>query len=819
MTTWIRDLRFVLRQLALHRGFAAAAILTLALGFAALGSIFSVLNAVLLTALPYPDPTRLLVLDGVLSRDGGEPQEVPASYLDFIDWRRHNRTFQRMVAYAGPRSFNLQTAAGNQEIRHVSGEMVSAGYFELLGVQPAAGRSFNDDDLASEHRAVMLGHGLWQRGFDGDPALVGRSVTLNEESYEVLGILPRGFAGLTDKAELWLPVTTARQLLAPHYMTQRRFRWISVLARLAPGATLQQARAEMETLTANLAAVYPDTNAGAGVRLDSLTEAWFGPLRGVLRGLLSGAGFVMLIVCANVTNLQLARAWSRQQEFAVRMALGARRRQVLRLLLAENLVLALAGCVAGAVLAHASTGFLVARSAVDLQSFLSFGVDLRVAGFLLFVALAAAFGIGLSPAWLASRAAPAPLLRAQGRGATSRRSSLVQNLSVVVQVALALVLTLGAAATARSFQDLLDTDLGIEPEELLTLRVDLKSQRYAGLDAKRQLARRFLDEVGPLSGVASLALEGPGIPTDDWFGSYFVLEDDAADAEPWIFLYHHVSPGYFTALGTPLLAGRDFSFDDTPSGPLAVVVSETLAARAWPSGDAVGRRLRFARQSAEEPGMTVIGVVGDVRHRGLGGGDPGYPDLYFSILQLPPSSPPTFNFLVRARQEPVTRLVPALRQKIRDVAPELPVYDVATLADRLGGQTAGRRFLVFLTGFLALLALVLAAVGVYGVVSYGVTQRTRELGLRLALGARPGDILRLVAGHSIRLALAGVALGLVASFILSRLLAGRFYDLDVSDPGLWVLAALLLSAVALAAGYLPARRAARMTARKALDAS
>jgi predicted permease len=805
------DLGQGLRILLRRPAFAALVIVTLAVGIAATSSIFCVVNAVLLSALPYPEAERMVLLSGTL-RQGAAAEETPVSYRDFADWQEQGAVFARLAAYSQPRSFNL---TGRGSARHVSGEFVTAGYFTLLGKQAAAGRLFSAEEEAppAGRRVAVISHDLWRES--AGALAPGAVLELNGDRYEVIGVMGPGFRGLTDKAQLWLPMTTAATALSPDYLKRRGLRWLAAAGRLEPGVGVAQAQASMDGVARGLERQFPRSNAGAGVRIAPLRESFVGALRPALLTLLGGACFVLLIACANVSNLLLARALGRQREISLRSALGASRRRIVQQLLVESLLIALLACLLGLLAAHWATRLLVGASAVDFGSYVRIAVAPRVLGVILLASLLCALGFGLAPAWLGARADLGGALRQGGKGSAGARRVRSQGLLVTAEVALALTLLTGAGSMIRGFQRLRAADLGFGTADLLTLRLDLKGERYAADAAVWGLVRQIEQRLGALPGVRSVALVGPGMPTDDWYGADFNLEQrfDAATREPVFLLYHHVTPGTFATLGVPLRRGRDFQQADRAQAPGVAIVSEELARRYWPGQDPLGKRLRLR---GNLPWLSVIGVAADVKHGGLRREGRPAPDVYLALLQDPPRLPPTLNALLRTAPGAAAPLVPAVRREILAIAPDLPPYDLATMAERLARQTARDRFLVLIMGLFALLALALALVGIYGLISYTVVERTREMGIRMALGARRGDVLRLIVRRGAALAAAGVGIGSLASFLLARALSGMVFGLGESEPVAFATTAVLTCAMALAASLVPARRVMKIPPTAAL---
>lgn len=823
MSSVWRDVRFALRGLARSPMVTAVVVLTLTLGIGATAAVYSVVDAVLIDGLPYESPGRLFVVDtthrGIASAAGAAGVETwPTSWLDFQDWRRGQhgfRAFADIAVCSSPRSFHTRVEG---EVQRLTGELVSEEYFRLLGIRPVAGRVFGADEASPPgRRSVLLGYDLWRSRFGGDPAVVGRVLQLNDEPYDVVGVLPEGFRGLTDQAEIWVPIGLAGSLLGPPYVEMRNVRWLNAVARLAPGVTAERAEAELAALTAALARENPDENEGVGARLTPLTDTFLGDLRPSLLALLGGAAFVLLIACANVAGLLLARMTARGREIAVRLALGAGRARLIRQLLTESVLLALLGGLLGLLLACWAVPPLMASSGVALPSFVQPGLGLRAAAIVLAVTLLCGVGFGLLPALILSRPRNLDVLKDQGRGASMGRGrQRFQSGLVVAEIALALILLIGDGLLIRGFRRLQSLDLGVKIDNVATLRLDLSGPQWTQDPPVIALARHVLERLQTVPGVGSAALGGPDIVSDGAPMSFFTIED-ARDAGTVTLQVHSVSPGYFPTLGIPVLEGRALGFEDSDQAPPAIVISRALARRYWPQGKAVGRRMKVGDDSSPFPWFTIVGVAGEVRHQGLAADDAAAPDVYFSMLQFPPRLPTRLAVLVRgAAPASAARLLPALRTELRTAAPGLAPYDAATLESRLRGQTSHGRFLILLTTLFALLALILAVIGIYGMVSYAVTRRTREIAIRSALGAARGSILRLILGWGAALALAGTVLGIAGALALTRFLTSLLYGFSPTDPVTFVGVPLLLLAVALLACYIPARRALAVTPQTAL---
>jgi putative ABC transport system permease protein len=803
METLLQDLRVGLRQLLKDRVFSLTAILTLTLGIGATAAMFTVVDALFLTGLPYPQPERLVILTGTLKGQ----DEVAISQSDLADWRRRASDFSALSVY-GKLAFNLEQG---QQSQRLWGELVDESYFGMLGLHPALGRFFTaeEDARPMEQYVAVLGWNLWRQSFGGDPQVVGRDLQLNGRTYRVVGVAPQGFRGLTDAADLFVPsmVPPVRE-----FLTVRRLRWANAVARLGPGVTLAQAQQQMTAVTASLAAELPNDDRGIGATVTPLREHWFGKLRGSLALLSLGAGAILLIACINVASLLLTRAVAKQRAFAIRVAIGARRGRLVRQLLTESVLLSLLGAVCGLVAAAWATHGLVAASGVSFPSFVHVGVGPRVVAGVVGLAVACGLAFGLAPVAISFRP---DLTRSLGRdeklAPKAKGFHRFQNAVVVAQVALALALSVDAGLMAKGFSRMMHQDLGFKPQNLLSFRIDLRGPRFVSEAFDTRLLREeYLRRMSAVPGVRQLAMADPTIPTDELAAGYIAIEDHDSDSPDgtYIAMMHAVTPDYFAILGIPLAKGRAFTRDDTQSN--AVVVSKALADQQWPGKDPIGRRLKLdSRANQAAPWLTVVGVAAEVRHEGLQGERAPAPDVYLSLFQFIRRPPLTVNFLVRP--DPgiaAARLMPALHREIMAIDPELPDYDAATMQDRLLRQTDKARFELVLIAIFTVLALILAAIGIYGVVAYSVAQRRREIAIRMSLGADRGSILTLVVARGARLAALGLAIGLAVVAATSGLLRDQLYQVSVADPLILGGTMLVLFLVTLAANYLPARRAA-----------
>jgi len=800
------DIRYAARTLRKSPSFTAVAVLTLALGIGANTAIWSLVHAVLLSPLPFPGADRVVKLSETVRREGLERRS--ASYPDFLDWRREARSFSRIAAWSN----TTFTLTGGEEPERVEGEMVSASYFPLLGARAVRGRTFRpeEDTTPGAHPVAMIGHDFWQRHFAGRPGAVGSHLLLNGHDFTVVGVLPAGFRGLDDDTDVFIPMAMMGMSVPASYADRRGSRWLDVVARLAPGVTVEGAQAELDGLTARLARAYPDSNQDYGGLVLPLREEIVGGFRPVLLVLLGAVGFVLLIACANVANLMLARAAARQRETAIRAALGAGRGRLVRQLLTESLLLALAGGLLGLLVAVWTRDLLTGWSPISLPSFAHAGLDGPVLAFAFGVAVGTGLLMGLAPALQISFRGVGEALKEGGRGmggGGARRSRLRRGL-VMAEVALSLLLLVGAGLMIQSFRHLQAIDPGFRQDHLLTVRVALPAERYAGEKAWA-LGERLLARVRALPGVTAAALASD-MPLEDNTSAFIVTAEGRAvetGDRGFRVYFHAVSPGFLPTLGARLLRGRDLAATDLPGSPAVAVISEKLARRAWPGEDPIGRRLRMGRKG--DDWLTVVGVAAELRYRRLVADpqiSPEDPDLYLPLAQKPAAD---LGLLVRTAASPGA-LATTLRRELTALDRNIPLYAMAPMEELAAAQTARSRVSAFLMGAFGALALLLAGLGVYGVISYSVAQRGHEIGVRMALGARRGEVFRLVLVQALGLTAVGMALGLAGALALTRFLAGQLYGLSPTDPSTYAAVALLLAGAALAAGWLPAHRATRV---------
>jgi putative ABC transport system permease protein len=790
-----QDLRYGARMLLKNPGFTTIAVITLALGIGANTAIFSVVDAVLIRAFPYRQPDRLVIVWETIR---GELNTV--SPANFFDWREQNRVFEGMAAYADT-GVNL---AGDGEPEEIPAQETTANLFSVLGVNALLGRTFTPEDgKPGQNNVAVISFALWQSRFGGDPRAIGRKVNINAVGRTVIGVLPpdvkwhvRKFSTTGRTAELWFPAITDE-------MRDFRGRYIGVVARLKPNVTLQQARAEMGAVAGRLAEQYKQFNAGYGADVISLRQQFAGEIRLALLVLMGAVGFVLLIACANVANLLLARAASRRKEIAVRAAMGANRGRIVRQLLTESLLLSLIGGGAGLLLARWGTAALVSLSPPELGDFQNVEISAPVLGFTLVVALLTGVIFGLVPAFEASNVKLNDTLKEAGRSLMgSARSRRLRGALVVVEFALALTLLAGAGLLARSFQRLRGVDTGFNSRNVLTMRVTLPNARY-DQDAKVvNFFTQALERMQTLPGVEAAGAVnhtpflGLGTQTSFQIGGRPKPAPGQWETTTGLCV---TDQNFFRTLQIPRTRGRLFTEQEVREKRDVVVINEALARKYFPHEDPLGQRITLWGGPTE-----IIGVVGDAKHKELDK-ETG-PMSYWPIAQQPDAS---MIFALRTRGDAAAVAV-AARKVIQTLDPKQSVSDVYTLESLVGDSIAPQRFNALLFSVFALVALLLSAGGIYGVMSYAVAQRAHELGVRVALGARSRDVLKLVIGQGMKLVLAGVVVGLVAAYGLTRLLRNLLFEVSATDPSMFVGVAALLAAVALAACYLPARRAAKV---------
>ncbi|HEY6186742.1 MAG TPA: ABC transporter permease [Pyrinomonadaceae bacterium] len=803
----LRDLRYGARMLAKSRAFTLVAVLALALGIGANTAIFSVINAVLLRELPYAQPERVVRVWGTNSqqsvpRGQGDYYDFNISPNDFIDWRAQNHVFESIAVFS---SLGSVTLTGRDEPVRLRCPVVSTEFFTVLGVRPALGRFFlQEEEQQGKHRVVVLSHATWQGRFNSDPNIVGQTLTLNGSSYTIVGVAPKEFEhprpNPATEPEMWRPL--ALQLEA----VERNNHWLHAIARLKPNVTTAQAQAEMNLINAQLEQQYPDSNAGRGIRLSSLHEAMVGNVRSALGVLLGAVGFVLLIACANVANLLLARASVRQREMAIRAALGASRWRVVRQLLTESLLLALMGGVVGLLLALWTTDLLLKLGANEIPRLSEIRLDGWMLGFTALVTFVTGIIFGLVPAITSSKTDLNVSLKEGGRSDISQGRQNFRRLLVVSEVALSLVLLVGAGLMMKSFWRLQHVELGFNPENLLTMNIALPQTRYPDKSQAALFQEQLLERINALPGVTSAASVSI-LPLSGGNSCDGVMIEGRPPANPSDVPCVEVrdsSPDYFRTMGIPLIRGRGFDEHDRMDAPAVVVVNESFARRLFPGEDPIGKRIDHSAPGVTPVWREIVGVVGDIRHFGLD--TEPRPEFYEPQMQAPGWGT---ALVVRSDSDPAS-LAAAIRGQLHAMDKDLPIYNLKSMRELVSESVAEPRFRTLLLATFAAVALLLSATGLYGVMNYWVTQRTREIGVRMALGAQGGDVLRMVVGQGMALAGAGVAVGLIASYGLTRVINSLLFGVTATDPLTFTVVPLLLCAVAFVASYIPARRATRV---------
>ena len=798
ITDLLHDLRYAARLQRKNPGFTIVAVIALALGIGANTAIFSVVNTVLLRPLPYKDPERLVMVWEDASRHG-YPRDTPAAG-NYVDWRDQNQVFEGMAAIADT-SFNL---TGSGEPERLEGRRVSVNLFPLLGVEPQIGRVFTAaEDQPGAQRVVLLSYGLWQRRFGGDPNIAGQSLTLNGESYVVVGVMPARFQFPSSDDQAWVPIAFTQQEMA-----NRGRHYLEVLARLKPGVSLDQAQSEMSTIASRLQQQYPQFNAELGAVVQPLQEHLVGDIKPALLILLGAVGLVLLIACANVANLLLARAAVRQKEIAVRVALGARRWRLIRQFLTESVLLSTVGGLVGLAIAYGGLVLLRAFIPENISQAREISMDLKVLGFTFLVSVATGVIFGLAPAIQAARFNQIETLKEGGRdAATGGGGKRLRGLLVTAEVAISLVLLIGAGLLINSFLRLRNVDPGFRADNLLTMRIVLPKPRYEQFERRSAFYTDLVQRVQSLAGVRSAAIT-TNLPLYRQGNSISISVEGQPAPPPGqerIVVTRIISPGYFDTMSIPLLRGRNVTEQDTETTPNVVVISETMARRYWPGEDAVGKRIAAGRVTSPEDWIQVVGVVKDVRQFELNA-EPK-PQMYLSYRQAGFFEPR--DLVVKTDVDP-SSLAATVRKAVWEIDKDQPVSNIQTMEEILADSIARQRFSMLLLAIFAGVALVLAGVGIYGVMSYSVAQRTHEIGIRMALGAQTGAVLKLAVGYGMKLVIAGIVIGLIAAFALTRVMATLLFGVTATDPTTFTLISVLLIAVAAVASYVPARRATRV---------
>jgi putative ABC transport system permease protein len=798
MSILLQDLKFALRTLAKSPGFTAVAILTLALGIGANTAIFSVVNAVLLRPLPFKNPSRLVWSWGNCPLC----DRAAVSPADFLDYRAQNHSFDHYGAMAvGDSLFNL---TGNEKPIQIKGALITFGFFQALGIQPRYGRVFNEsDEKTTDPDVVILSHHLWQDRFGGDPHVIGKSISLDGKSRTVVGVLSTDILVLSP-ADLWFPAPFLHQ-----GMQSRRSHFLRPIGLLKPGVTISQAQSELDAIAARLSTQFPETNAGFGVKLEPLQNVLIGNVRPALMVLIGAVALVLLIACANIASLLFARNTARQREIAIRTALGAGRARLLRQLLTESLVLALAGGVAGVFLANAGVELLKQLGPQSLPRLDEVNVNGAVLAFTFVTAIFTAILFGFGPAFKASRHDLTQRLKEGGASGDSRSKHRAHDALVVAEVALSVVVLIASGLLLNSFWRLMRVHLGFDPAHVLTTEISLVSPRYDDEQRRESFFHELQDHLQSASGVKSAGFVSELPLSGEADDTFFTIAEhppanpnDNDDADVRI-----IDGDYFGAMRIPLLAGRTFDRQDSSEFRKVVIVNEPFVKKFFPNENPIGKHLKMFEGKPEFVVREIVGTVGGNKHFALQ--ESLRPEMFT------PGSFMRMNVVVRSAGDPAM-LTTAVREALRAIDPDEATSTFRTMDDVVSLSAAGDRFNTLLLGVFAAIALLLTAAGIFGVLSYLVTQRTREIGLRMALGAQPRDVLRVIVGHGLRLVLAGLCIGVAGALVVTRWMSSVLFDVKPTDPLTFTAVAVVLALVALLACYIPAHRAMRVDPMQAL---
>jgi len=794
MDTLIRDIRYSIRVLIKSPGFTTVALIALVLGIGANTAIFTVVNAVLFNPLPYPAPDKLVSI--YATNPGRGQSRVPLSVADFLDWRTRNRGLEHLAAYSNaPLNYT-----GGETPEQIPGLAVTADFFSVLGVAPAMGRTFlPHEDNPETTQVAVVSYGFWQRYLGSDPTRVGQALAFNGRTYIVVGVMPAGFNfGMRDKVGAW----TAMKLNPP---TRRGPFFMWGLGRLRAGVTQSQARSEMLGISQSIREQLGSSNTDWNLTAVDMKEDIVGDVRPLMLVLLASVVFVLLIACANVASLLLAKAAGREREIAIRNALGASRGRLVRQLLTESILLSGVAGALGLLLASSGVELLLKLIPENIPRVRDMHVDGKVLGFTVGISILSGIVFGLAPAIQGSRLNLNSSLKEGGRSGEGRAKRRMRGALVVAEIALSLVLLIGAGLMIKSFAALQKVNLGFNPGNLVTMEISLPGSRYRGRNIIGPFYQQLLQRVEAIPGVESAATNVSLPPDLLQISDTFVLEGTPTSPNQTypVAALHLISPDYFKTLGIPLLRGREFTDADKADTTPVMIINETMAHQYFPGQDPIGRRIR-QNANSKNTFSEVVGVVGDVKYSGVG--EPSNLSMYEPSLQNPSSS---VYLVVRGSANP-SGLIPAIRREVWALDKDLPVNNIRTMNELIYRSKAEPRFRTMLLGFFGVIALLLVAVGTYGVISYSVTQRTHEIGVRMALGARAGDVVRLVVGQGLILALLGVGIGLIGAFALTRLMSKLLFSVSATDPLTFVAVSLLLTGVALAASFVPARRATKV---------
>jgi putative ABC transport system permease protein len=795
MQSFWQDLRYGARMLLKNPGFTLIAVLTLALGIGANTAIFSVINGVLLSALPYPQPEQLAMV-WCDNRRQGIPDDI-TSYPNFVDWRDRNKTFQGMAGV----TFDAYNLTGTGEPEEIRAATVSINFFQLIGVNPMLGRVFTaEEEQPGRDKVVVLSHSLWQRRFGGDPGILNKTISLSDQPYVVVGIMPSGFK-FPENTEIWGPLAPDEGMRAARFGF-----FLPVVGRLKPGVTRAQAQADLDVIANQIEKQFPGM-AGYGVNVVPVLENTVGPIRRMLMILFVAVLFVLLIACANVANLLLARATVRQREVALRAALGAGRWRIVRQLLTESMLLAVLGGALGALLAWWALRLLVDLNPANIPRLETIRLDGRVLWFNLALSLLTGVIFGLAPALQTSHLKLGDALKEGGRaGAGGLRAQRIRGVFIVAEMALTLALLVGAGLLVRSFWRLQNVDPGFKTDHLLTLRVTLWGSKYRQGAQAVSFYDRLQERLAAIPGVVAVSATSDIMLRKLANSANFTIENKPqAPSELALELpFDRVQPNYFQTMGIQLLQGRAFTSQDSRESPRVAIVNETFVKRYFSNEDPIGRRFTFGAAGPNARWITIVGVVRDSKRQGVD--QPVRIESWMPLAQMPSGS---MDVVLRTTGDPLA-LSNATREAVWSLDRDLPIPKIQTMQQVLSERVAQRRLNMLLLGLFALVALILAVVGIYGVMNYVVTQRTNEIGIRMALGAQTRDVLRLIVRQGMTLVLVGVVIGLAATFALTRLMTTLLFGVSATDPITFVAIAALLIGVALVACLIPARRATKV---------
>lgn len=800
MNRFLQDLRFSIRLFVAKPGFTVPLVLLLGLSIAANVTLFTIINTILFRPLPFRHPEELVRVH----ETSASWQLAGVTHANFLDWKDNNRAFQSAAGFLR----SGFTMTGQEDARIIFGFQVTAQFFDVLGVRAAFGRTFSPkEDGPGAERVVVLSHGFWQR-LSGDPKLIGQTLTLRDEQYTIIGVMPKEFWFASRNTDVWVPLR-----FTPTDLNNRTRPSLAVIARLRPGVSTQRAETEMQVIASQLDQQNPTDIKNRGMRILPLADTFRPSYVSTLLIIQGAAAFVLLIACANTANLFLVGALARAKEFAVRVALGASRAQLIRQMLTESLVLSLLGGGLGLMLTSMSLGAVSSQlpesalSALPLADVEKIPIDIRVMAFAIGLSILTAIVFGLVPALNASRVNLHDALKeSSGSSGVSRRRNMLGKLLVVGEVGISIVLLIGAGLLLKSFINLLQTDIGFNPDRILWTGIDLTARRYPDADRRLVFYRQLLQRVQAIPGVESVSLIDQALPIGGATnqGLIFTVADHSATAGyEQRALNFSVDANYFSTLRVPLLSGRQFESTDTRESTPVAIISQTLARRYWPNENPLGKNLRFGGAQSQEPWLTIIGIVGDVKNPLAAGPQPLVYRLYLQ------NQNPSGELIIRTSIEP-KRVIPSVRREIRALDPGLPDIGAKTMDEALADVISQPRFSTRLLVFFASMALLLVTVGVYSVTHYWVTQRVREIGIRIALGAQRSDILKMVIGSCVKTALSGIGIGLLGALALTRLLSSQLYGVSTTDIPTFIGVSLFFICVSLLATFIPARRATKV---------